>query len=75
MLRDDIDLKAFFSAVSQCEKEVMFLSIQGDRMDLRSALCQYLFSSVYLHGGIRLEGEILCEAPKDAERLAPFLHA
>ena len=74
MLRDDIDLNEFFLAVERCEGEVLFLSSQGSRIDLRSALCQYLFSSVYLSKELQLEGEILCARAEDMEHLAPFLN-
>ncbi|MCM1193122.1 MAG: polya polymerase [Lachnospiraceae bacterium] len=73
MLRDDIDLAAFFAAVNRCQGEVLFLSEEGDRMNLKSTLCQYLFTSVYLQKDIKLEGQIVCALPEDAETLAPFL--
>lgn len=73
MLRDDIDLAAFFSAVNHCKGEVVFLSAEGDRMNLKSALCQYLFTSVYLHRDIRLDGTIFCEDAEDEPLLRPFL--
>lgn len=73
MLRDDIDLAAFFSAVNHCKGEVVFLSTEGDRMNLKSALCQYLFTSVYLHRDIRLEGSISWEDPEDETLLRSFL--
>lgn len=73
MLRDDIDLAAFFSAVNRCNGEVIFLSTQGDRLNLKSALCQYLFTSVYLHRDIELDGTISCEDSADEALLRPFL--
>lgn len=73
MLQDNVDLTAFFAAVNCCHGEVLFLSSEGDRMNLKSALCQYLFSSVYLHGGIRLDGQIVCQLPEDSKLLEPFL--
>ena len=73
MLRDDIDLAAFFTVVSNCQGEVLFLSREGDRMNLKSALCQYLFTSAYLQKDIKPEGQIVCDLPEDADRLAPFL--
>ena len=73
MLRDDIDLTAFFSAVNDCKGEVVFLSAEGDRMNLKSTLCQYLFTSVYLHRDISLDGSIRWDDPDDAALLRPFL--
>lgn len=73
MLRDDLNLTAFFSAVNHCKGEVVFLSTEGDRMNLKSALCQYLFTCVYLHRNIRLEGTVSLENPEDEPLLKPFL--
>ena len=42
-------------------------------MNLKSALCQYLFTSVYLHRDIRLEGSVSWEDPEDGPLLKPFL--
>ena len=73
MLRDNLDLAAFFSAVNLCKGGVFFLSSEGDRMNLKSALCQYLFTGVYLHRDIRLEGIVSWENPEDEALLRPFL--
>lgn len=73
MLRDNVDLTAFFSAVNRCNGNVVFLSTQGDRMNLKSTLCQYLFTSVYLHRDFQLDGTISCEEPEDEPLLRPFL--
>ncbi|MCM1305237.1 MAG: hypothetical protein NC306_14200 [Butyrivibrio sp.] len=73
MLRNGIDLTSFFAAVNQCKGAVFFLSGQGDRMDLKSVLCQYILASVYLQQGMEAEGRIECELPEDASALKPFL--
>lgn len=73
MLREDIDLASFFTAVNQCKGEVVFLSAHGDRMDLKSVLCQYLFASVYLQNDVKAEGCIECEFQEDTATLKSFL--
>lgn len=73
MLRENVNLTAFFSAVNRCKGEVIFLSAEGDQMNLKSTLCQYLFTSAYLHREIRLDGTISCGNPEDAVLLEPFL--
>lgn len=75
MLRDGIDLTLFFAAVNRCQGGVFFLSLRGDRMDLKSVLCQYLFASVYLQKDMGSEGHIECELAEDAAILNPFLIA
>lgn len=42
-LKADIDLLAFLKAVQQCQKDVYLETAEGDRLNLKSALSQYLF--------------------------------
>lgn len=42
-LKADIDLLAFLKAVQQCQKDVYLETTEGDRLNLKSALSQYLF--------------------------------
>lgn len=73
MLQKDMDLTAFFDAVNRCRGEVFFLSSEGDRLSLKSSLCQYLFTCVYLNKAYLLKGSIQCSFAEDMESLAPFL--
>ncbi len=63
----------FMTAVQGCDGEVLFTSEEGDRLDLRSTFCQYLFASSCGDKDYLTKGKILCSAEADYARLAPYL--
>ena len=63
----------FIETVQTCAADVYFCSDEGDRLNLRSTLSQFLFASVcgdkdYLRGGT-----VVCQNEDDYDRLAPYL--
>ena len=61
------------SDLSNCRGGVWYLSAEGDRLNLRSTLSQYLFAASsgnrqFLHGGT-----VQCEDPDDWAVLREFL--
>ena len=44
-LKPDINLSEFFRAVHTCRGEVLFETPEGDRLNLKSALSQYVFTA------------------------------
>lgn len=67
------DVDAFFSVIDSCSEDVYLVSNEGDKINLKSKLCQYLamakiFSSDYIK---ELSLEIRDE--KDTEKLLSFM--
>lgn len=67
------DVDAFFSVIDSCAGDVFLVSNEGDKINLKSKLCQYLamakiFSSDYIK---ELSLEITNE--KDTEKLVSFM--
>lgn len=67
------DVDAFFSVIDSCTGDVFLISNEGDKINLKSKLCQYLamakiFSSDYIK---ELSLEISDE--KDTEKLVSFM--
>lgn len=67
------DIDAFFNLVDSCDGGVYLVSTEGDKLNLKSKLCQYLamakiFSSDYIK---ELSLEIKDE--KDTEKLLRFM--
>jgi len=64
---------SFFSAVSQCKGQVELLTGEGDRLNLKSALCQYIALTQMFQdkkiGGV----ELILSDPEDYEILAEFI--
>lgn len=71
-LKPDINLPEFFRAVHACQGEVLFETPEGDRLNLKSALSQYVFTAA-VAGQIRALNGQLSYDQADAPCLAPFL--
>lgn len=69
----DIDLISFFRKVKMCEKEVTFCSGQGDILNLKSTLSQYLFASLVRRNDLLQSGQIVCGCKHDEKLLEMFL--
>lgn len=63
----------FMEAVQRCEREVFFNSAEGDNLNLKSTMCQYLFAAACGDRDFLEAGEIVCESKKDYARLQPYL--
>ena len=72
-LTQNVDLAAFLHAVGGCSGEVFFSSKQGDYLNLKSMLSQYLFSVAAGDHTLLFEGDISCENEQDCAVLQPYL--
>lgn len=73
IIRDKETLLAFLQAIKECKGEVIYLSGEGDRLNLKSVLSQFLFSSVFLDNPSLLNGKLSCEREEDLALLQPYL--
>lgn len=73
ILNDKDVLVDFFHAVQKCQGRVLYFSEEGDQLNLKSTLCQFLFSSVLLNNPELLNGRVVCERNEDLLLLRPFL--
>lgn len=73
-LKDKNLLIDFFHIVQQCQGQVLYFSKEGDQLNLKSSLCQFLFSSALINTPMLLNGHIACEKEEDMIRLQPFLN-
>lgn len=72
-LKHDTDLTRFLQNIRNCKSDVYFETQDGDRLNLSSALSQYIFCSVVGQSYDWTLGTIRCENPDDILILAPFL--
>ena len=70
-LKNNIDLVAFLQAVRSCREDVYFCTREGDRIDLKSVLSEYVFSSLTVQPRL-LETGWIEASPADQERLMIF---
>ena len=73
-LKRDVDPGTLLQAAQTCRGDVLFLSAEEDRLNLKSQLCRYVFLILAKHREILNTGELLF-SPEDAERLAAFVEA
>lgn len=72
-LKPNTNLEEFFQRVRSCQQDVMFHSKENDWLNLRSALCVYLFTAACSDSSFSLQGEIVCNCPEDEALLREFL--
>lgn len=68
------DAKGFFNAVASCKGTVELVTSDGDRLNLKSRLCQYFsIADVFSNGNDVPEIEIVCSDSEDNARLINYL--
>ena len=72
-LREDIDIIAFLKSVKKCRKDVYFCSAEGDRLNLKSDLCQYVLAVSMKDQRLIRAGTVECDDAEDGECLRAFL--
>ena len=74
-LKEDVVLVEFLQRAKQCTGEVYFKTVEGDILNLKSQLSQYVFlaASVSENTQHLLKGEIDCQNKTDYECLLPYL--
>lgn len=71
-LKKKIDLVSFVKKVKECESEVCLVTEDGDRLDLKSALAQYVLVTLSKQETLLENSEIICSL-EDEKQLADFL--
>lgn len=71
-LKEDVDLILLFKTVQSCYGEVFFCSAEGDKLNLKSTLSQYLFSALINRKDLLATGRIVCDEQGDIPILSEF---
>ena len=67
------DIEGFFNAVGKCKGTVELVTSDGDRLNLKSRLCQYIsFAKIIANNNIP-EMEIICSDMEDRVNLLSFV--
>lgn len=72
-LKENIDYVAFLQKVRGCAGEVYFSTIDGDRLNLKSMLSEYIFISVAMSSDLIRGGVVTCETADDYGQLSDYL--
>lgn len=67
------NIEKFFSVVDSCEGRVELVTGEGDRLNLKSKLAQYVSMANIFSNGEIPELEIIAYEPADTERLIHFM--
>jgi hypothetical protein len=67
-----IDFKKFMEAIDQCKGNVYLVTDDGDRLNLKSKLSQFVGISRLVDGGVVSKAKVVCENPEDDSLLFRF---
>jgi len=67
------DVKKFLDVVCQCKGKVELITAEGDRLNLRSTLCQYISLAEIFSDARINEVEIITYEPEDTMKLLDYL--
>lgn len=71
-LTENIDYSEFFRAVQTCSGEVLLVTPEGDQLNLKSTLSQFVFAAA-VRGKLNLAGaKLLLEVPGDTQKLSAY---
>lgn len=74
-LKPAANIPAFLKAVQSCRADVYFITAEGDELNLKSTLSQFVFAAVCAGELRELKGCIQLEDPQDTAALAEYLTA
>ena len=72
-IKDIKEPKHFFDAVNKCHGAVELLTAEGDRLNLKSTLCQYIALTQMFKEARIDDVELIVSEPEDVARLLEFL--
>ncbi|MDO4266792.1 MAG: polya polymerase [Eubacteriales bacterium] len=68
------DVESFFKVIDACKGPVELISPEGDRINLKSKLSQYLsMASIFSNGYIK-ELDLVARDKEDVERLIKYMY-
>ena len=67
------DIEKFFAVVDECKGKVELVTGEGDRLNLKSKLSQYVSLANIFSDGTIEELEIVAYEPEDIDRLVKFM--
>ncbi|MCD8141980.1 MAG: polya polymerase [Clostridiales bacterium] len=74
-LKANIDYTKFLASVHKCKGEVYYDTVEGDRLNLKSTLSEYLFATAAVTSDFIENGGVFCQQEEDYALLADFVEA
>ena len=67
------DVEKFFEVIDSCKGKVELVTGEGDRLNLKSKLSQYVSMANIFSDGTTAELELLAYEPEDIQKLLSFM--
>lgn len=68
------DVEGFFKVVDSCKGRVELVTAEGDRLNLKSKLSQFVsLANIFTNGAEIPELELVASEPEDIEKLVNFM--
>ena len=68
------DVEKFFKVIDECKGPVELISPEGDRINLKSKLSQYLSMATMFSNGYINELDLVAHEKEDNERLIKYMY-
>ena len=68
----NVEVQAFLAEIDKCEGDVFLVTDEGDRLNLKSKLCQLIGLTRLIEGGQITNAHLECQNPEDESRLFRF---
>lgn len=68
------DIDGFFKVIDSCKGKVELVTGEGDRLNLKSKLSQYVSMATVFSNGHIHELNLTTHDPKDSERLVRYMY-
>lgn len=67
------DIDGFFNVVDSCKGRIELVTGEGDKINLKSKLCQYISLAEIFSNGEIPEMELIVQEPADMKKLIDYL--
>ena len=68
------DVEEFLRVIESCKRKVELVTGEGDRLNLKSRLCQYIsLATIFSNGELIPELEIVAYETEDIDKLMEFM--
>ena len=68
----DIDVPGFLAVLDKCVGNVYLMTLDGDKLNLKSKLCQLVGLTRLIEGGKIAEAFVICDNEEDESKLFRF---
>ncbi|MGI6113759.1 MAG: polya polymerase [Mahellales bacterium] len=72
-IKNITDVTKFFETIEQCKGKIELVTSEGDRINLKSKLCQYIMISKLFSEAKIDEMEIFASEPEDLYKILEYL--